>query len=351
HPNNQYINTWWPYRDQAANVYTFTGQYLIVNDLQNGKGYWMKHQNDRIYNTGDEWPSGGILYVPNVPIQCNTGWNLIGPYQSSVSVSSISTTPSNIISSFFYGYTPGSGFQNVSVLNPGQGYWVKLNNSGKINLTSSNLNSFVSKDFNTDEDWIKITLTDAANKTYTLYLINNNESTEFYELPPVPFPEIFDVRFASGKFVESGFDEKSIQFQGVTYPLIIKIQNGKLKVRLDNGYENYLSEDNQLIIENELINKIFIQQELIANEFRLNQNYPNPFNPSTKISWQSPVTSWQTLRVYDVLGNEVAILVNEEKPAGVYEIIFDASGLSSGIYFYKLSVGSFTEIKKMILTK
>ena len=351
HPNNQHVNSWWPYRDQAANVYTFTGQYLVVNDLQNGKGYWMKHQNDRIYNTGDEWPSGGILYVPNIPIQCTAGWNLIGPYQSSTPVSSISTTPSNIISSYFYGYTPGSGFQNVSVLNPGQGYWVKLNNSGKINLTSSNLNSFVSKDFNTDEDWIKITLTDAANKTNTLYLINNNESTEFYELPPVPFPEIFDLRFSSGRFVESGFDEKSIQFQGITYPLTIKIQNGKLRVRLDNGYENILSEDNQLIIENALINKIFIQQELLVNEFKLNQNYPNPFNPSTKISWQSPVTSWQTLRVYDVLGNEVATLVNDEKPAGVYEVIFDASGLSSGIYFYRLSTGSFTETKKMILTK
>jgi len=86
-------------------------------------------------------------------------------------------------------------------------------------------------------------------------------------------------------------------------------------------------------------------------EFYLSQNFPNPFNPSTKIKWQSPVTGHQTLIVYDVLGNEVATLVNEEKPAGYYEVEFDASRLSSGIYFYKLTAGSFTATMKMILIK
>jgi hypothetical protein len=87
----------------------------------------------------------------------------------------------------------------------------------------------------------------------------------------------------------------------------------------------------------------------------LGQNYPNPFNPSTKISWQSPVDGWQTLKVYDVLGNEVATLVDEYKPAGKYEIEFNSASniknLASGIYFYRLQTGSFVETKKMILTK
>ena len=86
-------------------------------------------------------------------------------------------------------------------------------------------------------------------------------------------------------------------------------------------------------------------------EFVLYQNYPNPFNPSTRISWQSPVSSWQTLKIYDVLGNEVVTLVNEEKPTGNYEIIFDAKNLSSGVYFYKLQISSFVETKKMILLR
>jgi photosystem II stability/assembly factor-like uncharacterized protein len=88
-----------------------------------------------------------------------------------------------------------------------------------------------------------------------------------------------------------------------------------------------------------------------VKDFALDQNYPNPFNPSTTINWQSPVGSWQTLKVYDVLGNEVAVLVNEFKEAGAHKIDFDASNLVSGVYFYKLQVGSFIETKKMILLR
>ncbi|MDP2365141.1 MAG: YCF48-related protein, partial [Ignavibacteria bacterium] len=98
----------------------------------------------------------------------------------------------------------------------------------------------------------------------------------------------------------------------------------------------------------------FIEEEKIdkvPTEFLLSQNYPNPFNPSTKISWQSPVGSWQTLKIYDVLGKEVATLVNEEKPAGNYEVNWNASNLSSGVYMYKLQTGNFVETKKMILIK
>jgi hypothetical protein len=90
---------------------------------------------------------------------------------------------------------------------------------------------------------------------------------------------------------------------------------------------------------------------VIPQNFALEQNYPNPFNPSTKISWQSPVGSQQTLKVYDVLGNEVATLVDEFREAGRYEVTFDASELASGIYLYKLQAGSFVEAKKMILMR
>ena len=94
--------------------------------------------------------------------------------------------------------------------------------------------------------------------------------------------------------------------------------------------------------------------EVITNmilDFALEQNFPNPFNPTTKLSWQSPISSHQTLIIYDVLGNEVTTLVDEFRQAGKYELNFDASGLSSGIYFYKLSAGKFVETKKMILIK
>ncbi len=85
--------------------------------------------------------------------------------------------------------------------------------------------------------------------------------------------------------------------------------------------------------------------------FELYQNYPNPFNPSTKINFQLSLEGFVTLKVYDVLGNEVATLVDEYKPAGIYNEEFTIQNLASGIYFYQLKTANFTQTKKMILLR
>jgi len=87
------------------------------------------------------------------------------------------------------------------------------------------------------------------------------------------------------------------------------------------------------------------------SEFKLYDNYPNPFNPSTTIRYSIPEASFTSIKIYAALGNEVASLVNESKSAGTYEVSFDASNLSSGIYYYSLQAGSFNKTKKMILMK
>ena len=88
-----------------------------------------------------------------------------------------------------------------------------------------------------------------------------------------------------------------------------------------------------------------------VKDFSLSQNYPNPFNPVTKISFSIPKQEMVSLKVFDVLGKEVAVLVNEVKSTGVYEAIFDATKLSSGVYFYKLETSSFSDIKRMVVIK
>ena len=85
--------------------------------------------------------------------------------------------------------------------------------------------------------------------------------------------------------------------------------------------------------------------------FLLNQNYPNPFNPTTTISWYSPLSGRQTLKIYDILGNEITTLVNEFKPAGNYEVMFDGRNLPSGVYYYRLQSGKFTITKKLVLLR
>ncbi|HSL90576.1 MAG TPA: alpha/beta hydrolase-fold protein [Ignavibacteriaceae bacterium] len=100
-------------------------------------------------------------------------------------------------------------------------------------------------------------------------------------------------------------------------------------------------------------------QNFFVSDFELYQNYPNPFNPSTSISWQSPVGSlpagqagWHTtLKVFDVLGNEITTLVDGFKSAGIYNVNFEAPQLPSGVYYYRLQAGDFSQTKKMILLK
>ncbi len=117
------------------------------------------------------------------------------------------------------------------------------------------------------------------------------------------------------------------------------------------------------LITNLLSKKVFllehdgiqwVQQENIQpNKYYLAQNYPNPFNPTTTIKYDIPVGTYNytSLRVYDMLGREVATLVNEQKEAGSYEVIFNASHLASGIYFYKLTAGNYFEVKKLTVMK
>ena len=104
-------------------------------------------------------------------------------------------------------------------------------------------------------------------------------------------------------------------------------------------------------IPDTLTTDISREDNFIPQKFELFQNYPNPFNPSTTLSWQSPVSSHQTLKVYDILGREVAALVNEWKEAGRYSITFDGSKLASGVYVYQLRVNDFVSSKKLILIK
>ena len=87
------------------------------------------------------------------------------------------------------------------------------------------------------------------------------------------------------------------------------------------------------------------------NSFKLSQNYPNPFNPSTTINFVVPYQTRVTLKIYNVLGSEVATLVNEEKPAGSYNVTFNAGNLASGVYFYQLKAGNFISTKKLMLVK
>jgi hypothetical protein len=365
HPNNQNVNTWWQYRDLSTNVYEFTNnRYQTTTEVTTGKGYWLKHSGNRIYNTGDEWPGTGLLSAPNLPINVTAGWNVIGVYQTPLSINSNITSPPNIISSYAYGYDISSGFYSTYTLQPGRGYFIKFNSAGKI-VFNSTLNKEVQVENYIDKFSDKIIFTDNLNRTKTLYITNNKTDLNYFELPPIPFPDIFDIRFSSNRFVETPEGRKEIIMQAVEFPVRIKLTNPSLRLTDENGNSlyNYVNSDGEIVIDNSSLKKIFITGEIVPSEVSLEQNYPNPFNPSTKIRYAISSREFVQLKVFDLLGNEVATLVNEEKPAGRYEVEFTVGNgnisnssflnkqITSGIYFYKLTAGEFSSVKKMILIK
>ena len=160
-----------------------------------------------------------------------------------------------------------------------------------------------------------------------------------------------------------GFDVERSSFS------ITPSQDDWLKIGFVRGSGNSSSAINYSIIDEDIPNVSMLSYRLkqidndgsydysdevlvinsAPSEYALQQNYPNPFNPITKIKYQLSQLSFLTIMVYDILGNEVATLVNEETPAGTFEVKFDATSLPSGIYFYKLHAGTFIEIKKMVL--
>jgi hypothetical protein len=127
------------------------------------------------------------------------------------------------------------------------------------------------------------------------------------------------------------------------------ITNTNLTILVDIGNDGTI--DDTLNLENEVTGIGDDQGSLIPTEYRLEQNYPNPFNNSTVIKYSIPKERIVSLKIYNVIGEEIAVLVNETKQAGNYEVVFKTDKLTSGIYLYTLTSGSFVQTRKMILLK
>ena len=212
------------------------------------------------------------------------------------------------------------------------------------------------------KDWGKIVLIDYAGRNYVLYVVNEEVDLGLYELPPAPMAGMFDIRFGSGRIVEDiSNSSQTIELSGVEYDPAVKVENIDIRLQdeIGSNINVLLKSGEDVVINDAAISKLSVSLNQIPEEYALEQNYPNPFNPSTKIKYSIPSviasgtkqSQLVTLKVYDLLGNEVATLINEERQAGSYEIQFDASGLASGIYLYKIESGSFIKTKKMILLK
>ena len=351
-PNGMDIDTWWADRNNSSNVFKFDDNYFPVTTTTPGEGYWMKHTGAKIYNTGDEWPAGGIQIVPHNPINATTGWNLIGGYENSASTAAITTNPPGLIGGPIYKF---SGiYQVATTINPGYGYWIKLTGSGQLILPGT-----LSKENETTDwfpkDWGRIVLTDATGINYTLYAVKGEVDLNQYELPPAPPEGMFDIRFSTGRIAEYlNSAIKSIEISGVTYPLTVRVENMDIRLQDETGKQINidLKSGEDVVISDGTIDKLLVSSELKPTKHTLEQNYPNPFNPSTVIEFSLPEdVSNVKLSIYNALGEKVAELVNTVLTAGKYQYQWNAENVATGIYIYELRTDNFVSVKKMLLMK
>jgi hypothetical protein len=217
-----------------------------------------------------------------------------------------------------------------------------------------------------------------------MYAYNGNRATNLgfndFDFPPAPPSGMFNARFHSGKFIEGvppdrGLVNIPIEVQDAVFPLTfswnIPDNNGVRYWLVNRGGRIELNGSGEIVI-GELqsgaiqlqagaipcdIGKAGLKHEksetlsLRPTKYTLHQNAPNPFNPTTSIRYDLPDDNFVTLRVYNSLGQEVATLVNEFQSGGFKSVTWNAENVPSGLYFYRLTAGSYTEVKKMLLMK
>ncbi len=338
----------------VSNAFTYSEDlgYIKHDTLLIASGYWLKFNQPEQHTL-----QGTVDYVLNIPVK--KGWNLIGAAYRSVPVASVTTSPAGIIQSPFFEYS--GNYSQATNLVPGKGYWIKVRQNGVITLTTTYPKQLPKNIYveNVDNSWPSILITDADGNVSRLFLTEEQNLQSAYELPPVPPAGAYDVRFITDKYVEDYSDGNYvISLNSVKYPIQIKLENfaDDVTFKLSDGLDGRIFEDiirngEVKVISNNNLNQIQLTKVEIPKQFELSQNYPNPFNPSTIIKFGLPENSRVKLEVYNVLGEKIATLLNNELKAGYYSINFDASNLTSGVYIYRIETNTWKDVKKMILVK
>ena len=262
---------------------------------------------------------------------------------------------------YYLGWPGGGGYRWLYYFMPYNSTNEVLYTFLEIDLRNFDMDQFMNKYVASDnglyiinEEGIIFERSIARNRNlgFDSTLVGNTTQKELTIYNPYSSALMIDsISFTSSAFYSIDFTPMSLPpMDSATITIAFQPDSSVQYLEGVNFYDNYAVHTINLKGKGYLI--VGVQEnELNSFSFDLFQNYPNPFNPVTTISYQIPERGFVTLKVYDILGNEVATLVNEEKPAGIYQVELDGLNLSSGIYFYRLRAGKFVESKKMVLMK
>lgn len=352
----------------SSKAFAYNGGYVPVDSLAYGVGYWIKF--DTVQNIS---VSGSLITIDTVNVAA--GWNMIGTVSAPTPVGDIIQIPANNVVSQYFNYQ--GGYRSAVSLLPMFGYWVKVNADGKLVMNESASSAAMRPAALQQDDagLSRLDITDAKGNAGTLYVASRADVGDRFDAsrfiaPPAPPVGAFDARFGGDQLAalyevgRTGPQQYEIDIQAVAYPVKISwnfVRAGSAVFALldaATGKEIMpnISGTGSALVTNKAVNKLYFVANTSANvdvpgQFALEQNYPNPFNPTTMVQFALPKDAFVTIRVYSLVGQEVATLVQGRQPAGYHTAMWDASNVPSGVYFCHMVAGTYTAVRKMVLVK
>lgn len=344
------------YPSAASNAFSFVSNQGYVNrdTLENGLGYWLK------FSSPDSITLNGIEFVQET-VSVSAGWNMIGSITNPINTASIISVPPGIVVGQYYGYA--GGYAATDSIKPGKGCWVKVSSNGVLILGGPAVVVPNESPSRSSKEVSKLIIVDQTRNRQELFFdkkSNQPSSLERYELPPLPPDGIFDARFSTNRILEAAKEDESktipIRVSYAQFPLTIswEIHDQSVSAVLIVGTGEFRMTGTGSTTIPDPAASIAVRlggESAIPKEFALSQNYPNPFNPRTTIKYDLPKDSRVSLKLFNILGQEVVTLVNEEQKAGFKSTQWNATSVASGVYFYRLQAGDFVQTKKLMLLK
>ena len=331
-------------------LYSFDGEYIQENSLEIGAGYWIRLVNEEpISFTGFE--------NNEMQITVMEGWNMIGGLSSQIDINDgLIDNEEILLIPTLYGFIDG-GYENTNMIDPGFGFWIRSLEAGEITLTNT------PTAVNRQIPDISIQLKEAnhiqINERSLYFGVEIPEEMEkWYSLPPLFSGIVKDVRFENESyFSEIGgkiFILNNSETQNISYNISTN-ENWRYS-RPDHIESRILSGSGNFQVSGD-ISQIYLEKlQSIPEKFSVYPNFPNPFNNETSISFSIPNESFVSIKIYNIKGELIKTLMNEQKFPGLYSSKWkgmdnQSKQVSSGTYILDVSAGEYRNISKIVLLK
>jgi hypothetical protein len=325
--------------------------YQQEEALRPGIGYFIKYADEDV----DRTVAGSRIYRindENFPVNLYDGWNTIGSLSRPTNVESVSLIPVNsgvfpTIEGDIYGYVTDRGYQAVSEIVPGLGYWIKIKGRAQLDMSLSKATGI---DFRAVRSSViasatKLGVRDNEGKNSDLYIVENGTlaARNFFELPPLPPNGLFDVRFGTNQYVDDATNPM-VRLQGATFPVELTVNNPNRSYTVSNAITGEV-----LGTINAGINNSVVITDRTATAIRLAavdaavagvNVMPNPVASNGTLEYTVAEAGNVSIVLYSAVGEEISTLVNETKLVGTYGIDLNTSTLAPGRYIVKMTNGA-----------